>query len=693
MKQPPPNTNTMPPLMPNSSSGSNNNQTFVEKIMIGLDHAPLQFDLRGQLIGAGGANLHYIRNETGAIATLRGRGSMFIEPTLGTESADPMHLYIEHPRFDGLQSAKQLAKNLIETLQQDLTLFHQQQPPSTVVQQHCNPPPTILHPPPSHLGSIQMSVPPPIMSVPPPSIVAQQPTTTASLTEIISKVPPPNLHSFHPPNMIVQQQIASSSTPTNIPPPTIPLNPIQMLHLQGPPPNQLQLSQPPPNMLAHQTQPPSAQLILNPPPPNIQYQYIQQMPTEIAQNNQNQVTIQHIYQSNQSQTHFNPFATQTTEIQQRQATHHQFIPAGQQFFVQGNNAFVVPPPNNIQSDGKECPPQQQSIIFHTHPPPNIMQLPPIHSVESHNQPSIETETKSTNDESTAQPKSPKQDSTSSDDFKQGLVKFEPEHIIDTPAIVPPSDVTTTQLMSVPPPITCVQHIVGNTLITTTQPPNQSDPSNIYSQIPAVSIQQAPQQQQIHLSTQNGQHFFVHAQQWAHHQQPTQTTGFHLTASSSSQPSSNDTTLLRQQQQPQQILTTTTFNPQQLQNAAAAAGLQVQFQQLQPQQQQQHQQPQQQHFIQHQFPTVSMAQLIDHQPLATDQMHFHNMPPSYTVATIHHQQASSQALIDSFVNQPRIGIPQLSGANTVPTPMAKTNVSYVLLFCFWVNYFIYLLLCE
>lgn len=40
-----------------------------------------------------------------------------------------MHLYIEHTRFDGLQNAKQLAKNLIETLQQELVHFQQVNPP------------------------------------------------------------------------------------------------------------------------------------------------------------------------------------------------------------------------------------------------------------------------------------------------------------------------------------------------------------------------------------------------------------------------------------------------------------------------------------------------------------------------------------------------------------------------------------
>lgn len=134
MNRPPPSV--MPPTqqqqqqVQQTATQPTPQSTYVEKIMVGLDHAPPTFDLRGQLIGAGGANLHYIRNETGAIATLRGRGSLFVDLTIGTESPEPMHLYIEHPRFDGLQSAKQLAKNLIETLQQELVHFQQLHPPN-----------------------------------------------------------------------------------------------------------------------------------------------------------------------------------------------------------------------------------------------------------------------------------------------------------------------------------------------------------------------------------------------------------------------------------------------------------------------------------------------------------------------------------------------------------------------------------
>lgn len=118
-----------PPPTVMSTATLTNSSTYVEKLMIGLDHAPAAFDLRTQIIGVGGANLIYIRNETGAVATLRGRGSLFIDPALGIESPEPMHLYIEHTRLDALQNAKQLARNLIETLQQELAHFQQMNPP------------------------------------------------------------------------------------------------------------------------------------------------------------------------------------------------------------------------------------------------------------------------------------------------------------------------------------------------------------------------------------------------------------------------------------------------------------------------------------------------------------------------------------------------------------------------------------
>lgn len=670
--------------------------------MVGMDHAPLQFDLRGQLIGAGGANLHYIRNETGAIATLRGRGSMFIDLALGAESPEPMHLYIEHPRFDGLQSAKQLAKNLIETLQQELVLYHQLHPPAA----QAGPPMYNTTPAMGNQTSqpipTQMSVPPPIMAVPPPPVMAQQPTSmldasqnyiTQSAASIVAnpQIPPPSqppnimqqhtmiphtvpLH-LHPGNMIIQQQQLAPApvvSNVNIPPPAI--KPSTVMQFQAPPPNQIQLSQPPPNIQLHQSQTPNTQqIILNPPPQNYQYQYIQQSALQsqpdgtTAAVHPNQMTIQHIYQpqqhiqgmvqSSQAQAHFNPFV-QPGQVQ-RQV---QQLQPGQQYFVQGNNAFLVPPPNILQ-------PPQQSFIFQTQPPPNHIQMQPIQSMlqPQSNPTVVESDSNTTNDdvkeESSDSPEHRSSPNDQTDDSKKAGEEEIPKNVeSDESSVVQQQIEATAQLMNVPPPMTCVQHIVGNTLITTTQP-GQLDSQKIYSQIP-MSIQQAPQQQ-IHVSTPNGQHFLVHAQQWA--QQSTQfqqvsQAGFHLSAPQSMAASNDAQRNVQQQQghhQQQQILTTT-FNPNHLQTSA---GMQVQFQQLHP--------TQQQHFIQ-QFPAVSMAQLIEQPPpdLHANQLHLHTMPPTFTVATI--QQPATQ-LIDSIVNHPRLGGPP-TGAHSVPHPISKTNVS-------------------
>lgn len=70
----------------------------LNKLMIGLDHAPANFDLKNRIVGSNGTNLNYIRNETGAMVTLRGRSSMFIDPTTGTESNEPLHLFIDHTK-------------------------------------------------------------------------------------------------------------------------------------------------------------------------------------------------------------------------------------------------------------------------------------------------------------------------------------------------------------------------------------------------------------------------------------------------------------------------------------------------------------------------------------------------------------------------------------------------------------------
>lgn len=113
----------------------------VEKIFINLN-APSSFNLRQKILGDQNSNLQYIVNETKANVTLRGRGSGFIEASLGVESSESLHLYIEHPVLKNLIEAKNYARNLLETIQSDLQLFLQTNQASQAIPMQ-QPPPMI----------------------------------------------------------------------------------------------------------------------------------------------------------------------------------------------------------------------------------------------------------------------------------------------------------------------------------------------------------------------------------------------------------------------------------------------------------------------------------------------------------------------------------------------------------------------
>ncbi len=113
-------------------------QPCVEKVFINLN-APATFNLREKILGEQNANLEYIANETKANVYLRGKGSGFIESN-GVESSEPLHLYIEHSTPKNLIEAKNLARNLLETISSDL----QMQNPVTQALSIQQPPPPII---------------------------------------------------------------------------------------------------------------------------------------------------------------------------------------------------------------------------------------------------------------------------------------------------------------------------------------------------------------------------------------------------------------------------------------------------------------------------------------------------------------------------------------------------------------------
>lgn len=188
-----------------------------------------------------------------------------------------------------------------------------------------------------------MSVPPPMLAVPPPSmqtvdqistvngpIVQQTNIVTQNTSTMVTATPIQTIASHNQPqliqqqilsgNMVIQQPVQTNlPTNLNVPPPTS-IIPMKQGHIV---PSQVQLSQPPPNI---QLQQQPTQIVLNQPQTN--YQYIQQTSADPGQ--QQNVTIQHIYQPQgivQQTQPINSFTTQTT-----------VRPPSQQYIVQGNTA-------------------------------------------------------------------------------------------------------------------------------------------------------------------------------------------------------------------------------------------------------------------------------------------------------------------------------------------------------------------
>lgn len=188
--------------------------------------------------------------------------------------------------------------------------------------------------------------------------------------------------------------------------------------------------------------------------------------------------------------------------------------------------------------------QQQNVIFQTttnpatsiplqqlqfHPPPNIIEAQSNaissngNEVENH---AHVKDDKSTPDQNDLGKTEDKQES----DNHEVVENLQPNGANMSMQVPPPLRFTSASLMAVPPPISCVQHIVGNTYITSSQPAG-TQTHQIYNPVSIQQIQtaQPAQQQQIHVSS-SGQHFLVNTQypQQTFQQVPQNVQSFQLT---------------------------------------------------------------------------------------------------------------------------------------------------------------------
>ncbi|KAJ1660052.1 hypothetical protein IWQ61_000983 [Dispira simplex] len=105
-------------------SSNSSNRYLQEKVFVGIKADP-NFQLRARLTGPQGKFLQHIQDQTRARVFLRGKGSGYIEPTSGTESFEPLYLYITCYTAEGLETAKSLCQDLVNTVTTEYERFKQ----------------------------------------------------------------------------------------------------------------------------------------------------------------------------------------------------------------------------------------------------------------------------------------------------------------------------------------------------------------------------------------------------------------------------------------------------------------------------------------------------------------------------------------------------------------------------------------
>ncbi|CAI2176010.1 13451_t:CDS:10 [Funneliformis geosporum] len=206
----PPATTPRPP-----GSHSGGKQFVQDKVFVGIE-PDRTFNARAKIVGPQGAYVKHIQQETGAKVQLKGRGSGYVEPTSGTEAFEPLHIHITCWSQEGLDRAKKLCEDLINTVKLEWDRHKAQQASYPAYGRSPYPrPPVYGHPTPPITGSYPPPpANPPLPSGPPPPISAPNNNSSQPPLPTYPPPPPPSSQPSQPSSTSASISVAPVSSPT-----------------------------------------------------------------------------------------------------------------------------------------------------------------------------------------------------------------------------------------------------------------------------------------------------------------------------------------------------------------------------------------------------------------------------------------------------------------------------------------------